>query len=140
MGFLDKLLGRKQCPPLPAENPVTPKIEAARQPLETLAAEVNEPLEVVPAESATYVFIGKPPKKFGLAWIEGGKLRNFKDLMDEGKLNSLTARPVIAKLRESYEQSQDVERFSTTIADREVVVTPSASLGQKVDAIIRKVA
>lgn len=80
-------------PPLADENPVASKIEAARPSLETLAAEVDEPLEIVPAERATYVFIGKPPK-----------------------------------------------RFSATIADREVVVTASASLGQKVDAIIRKVA
>jgi hypothetical protein len=37
---------------------------------EKLAGETKDPLEVVPAEDSVYIFVGKPPKKFGIAWIE----------------------------------------------------------------------
>jgi len=141
MGLFDKLFGHKvDYPPLDESNPVMPTLDEHRARLEEIARDVPGPLEVVPAEGTMYVFIGKPPKQFGLAWIDEGRVRNFKDLMDEGKLNSLTAKPVIEALRESYENSQEAERFVTTIAEQEVVVTPSPDLGKRIDEIIRKVA
>jgi hypothetical protein len=85
MGILGKLFsGKQDYPSLDSSDPAAMQLESVRPPLEKLAAETNDPLEVVPAEDSVYVFIGKPPKKFGIAWIEDGdKIVNFKSLVDE---------------------------------------------------------
>jgi hypothetical protein len=55
-------------------------------PLEKLAEKTNDPLEIVPTENSAYIFVGKPPKKFGALWIENGdKIVNFRSLADERK-------------------------------------------------------
>ena len=40
------------------------------------------------------------------------------------------------QLREAYERNADVNRFSATVQDRDVVVTPSARLESEVHEII----
>jgi hypothetical protein len=62
-------------PDYPAIDPASTaasRIAEVKAQLGELAGQVKDPLEVVPAEHAAYVFIGKPPKRFGLAWIHDG--------------------------------------------------------------------
>ncbi len=73
MAILGKFFGRKHdYPPLESSTPAAKQLETVRSPLEKLTAETKDPLEVVPAEDSVYIFVGKPPKKFGVAWIEDG--------------------------------------------------------------------
>ena len=73
MGILGQFFGGKlNYPPLDSSAPAAKQLESVRPPLEKLAAETNDPLEIVPAEDSVYIFVGKPPKKFGIAWMKRG--------------------------------------------------------------------
>jgi hypothetical protein len=140
MGFLGKVFGAKQdYPSLDSSAPAAKQLDAVRPPLEKLANETSDPLEVVPAEDSVYIFIGKPPKKFGIAWIEDGeKIVNFKALVEEKGLSPDSLGNLSEKLRETYIAHQDRPRFVTSISDREVVVIPSASLVDNLKGVIEQ--
>ena len=129
-------------PDYPAIDPsstAASRIAQVKPPLGELAGRVKDPLEVVPAEQAAYVFIGKPPKRFGLAWIHDGEIYGLNTLVEEHGLKPLEVEKVVEQLREAYERNADVSRFCATVQDRDVVVTPSAKLEQEVHEIIDKV-
>lgn len=130
MGILGKLFGDKQdYPPLDSSAPAAKQLESLRPPLEKLADEINDRLEVVPAEDTAYVFVGKPPKKFGIAWIEDGdKIVNFKSLVEEKGLAPTSLQRLSEELKKTYVTYQEKPRYVTKINDREVVVIPSTSL------------
>jgi hypothetical protein len=110
-----------------------------RPPLEKLAGETNDPLEVVPAEDSVYIFLGKPPKKFGIAWIEDGdKIVNFKSLVDEKGLSQTSLDHLSEELRKVYIAHQDKPRYMTRISDREVVVIPSTSLLNNLKGVVEQ--
>lgn len=140
MGILGKLFsGKHDYPPLDSSAPAAMQLESVRPPLEKLAAETNDPLEVVPAQDSVYVFIGKPPKKFGIAWIEDGdKIVNFKSLVDEKGLSPDSLQNLSEKLRQTYIEHQDKPRYVTKISDREVVVIPSTSLLNNVKGVVEQ--
>lgn len=139
MGLLDKFFGAKHdYPPLDASAPAARQIEAVRQPLEKLAREIKEPLEVVPAEESVYVLVGKPPKKFGMAWIEEGeKIVNFKSLVDERGLSATSLNQLSEELTKAYIAHQDKPRYKTKISDREVVVIPSPALSDNLKGVVK---
>lgn len=129
-------------PDYPAIDPsstAASRIAEVKTQLGELAGQVKDPLEVVPAEHAAYVFIGKPPKRFGLAWIHDGKISGLNTLVEEHGLKPLDVEKVVDQLRSAYESNADVSRFCTTVQDRDVVVTPSARLEKEVHEIIDKV-
>lgn len=138
MGFMDKLFGSsKEYPPLNNQDPAAQKLEALRQPVEKLVDEINDPLEVVPGEETAFFFIGKPPKKFGVAWVgQDGKIVNFKSLVEEKGLSIISLEKLSDRLKQLYIKHQEDPRFSTTIKDKQVVVTPSATLENDIKKVI----
>lgn len=128
--------GGEDYPPLPDTSYAKDRINAVQNELKRLAAETNDRLEVVPAEQAAYVFVGKPPKNFGLAWIHDGKISNLAILAQERKINPIKRERIDDALRDAYKRSESADRFSVSIADNEYVVTPSESLEQDVHKII----
>ena len=72
MGLFSK---KVNYPELSEEHPAAEQIESIKAPLEKLVGQVSDPLEVVPADNHGYVFIGKPPKKFGIALLEEGSFK-----------------------------------------------------------------
>ena len=140
MGILGKFFGGKHdYPPLNSSDPAAKQLESVRPPLEKLADETKDPLEVVPAEDSVYIFIGKPPKKFGVAWIEDGtKVVNFKSLVDEKGLSPDSLQNLSEELRKAYIAHQDRPRYVTTISDREVVVIPSKSLLSNLKGVVQQ--
>ena len=141
MGILGKLFGddKSDYPPLDPSDPAARRVESVRPTLEKLAEETGDPLEIVPAEGSVYVFIGKPPKKFGIAWIESGnKIVNFKSLVEEKGLEPIQLEQLSEALREAYVAHEDKPRFVTKIKDREVVVIPSASLVNNLDGVVEQ--
>jgi hypothetical protein len=129
-------------PAYPAIDPsstAASRIAEVKNQLGELAGQVKDPLEVVPTKHAAYVFIGKPPKRFGLAWIHDGKISGLNTLVEEHGLKPLEVEKVVDQLRDAYERNADVSRFCTTVQDRDVVVTPSAQLEKEVHEIIEKV-
>ena len=137
MGLLGKIFSSK--PDFPAIDPgstAAERVARVEEQLHDLAGKVKEPLEVVPAEQAAYVFIGKPPKKFGLAWIHDGKVSGLNTLVEEHGLRPAEVANVVDKLRDAYERNQDVNRYTATVQDVDVVATPSSRLEQEVHQII----
>jgi hypothetical protein len=140
MGILGKFFGGKHdYPPLDSSAAAARQLESVRSPLEKLADETNDPLEVVPAEDSVYVFVGKPPKKFGIAWIEDGdKIVNVKSLVDEKGLSPTSLEQLSEELRKTYIAHQDKPRYVTKISDRDVVVIPSVSLLNNLKGVLEQ--
>jgi len=131
--------GKPDYPTIDPSSTAASRIAAVEAQLGELAGKTKDPLEVVPAEHAAYVFIGKPPKKFGLAWIHDGEISGLHTLVEEHGLSPLEVQRVLDQLREAYERNSKVDRFTATVDDREVVVTPSTRLEAEVHEIIDKV-
>jgi len=138
MGFMDKLFGSsKEFPPLNKDDPAAQKIDAMRQPVEKFVSEINDPLEVVPENETAFFFIGKPPKKFGVAWVgKDGKVINFKSLGEEKGLSMISLEHLSDRLKELYSKHQDDPRYSMTISDKQVVVTHSETLKSDIRKVI----
>ena len=138
MGFMDKLFGSsKEYPPLNNDNPAAQKLNALRQPVEKLISEINDPLEVVPGEETAFFFIGKPPKKFGVAWVgKDGKVINFKSLVEEKGLSMISLEKLSDRLKEIYIAHQEEPRYSMTIKDKQIVVTPSKGLTSDIKKVV----
>ena len=138
MGFMDKLFGSaKEYPPLSKDDPAAQKLDTLRQPVEKFVSEVNDPIEVVPGNETAFFFIGKPPKKFGVAWVgKDGKVINFKSLVEEKGLSIISLERLSDRLKEVYIQHQEEPRYSTTIQDKQVVVTPSETLKSDIRRVI----
>ena len=140
MGLLDKVFGGKpDYPELAAEGKTAQRVQGVQQPLENLMEQVKDPLEIVPAEDRTYVFIGKPPKKFGVAWIEGTEIQNLQRRAQEAGVGTSKMEEISGKLRSAYEKYENSDRYVTTVAGREIVVTPSEELNRDVNDIVNQV-
>ena len=139
MGFLDTIRsGKKEYPVLDGTSLAADRIEKIRDQLEALSKRVRKPLEVIPGEEGSYIFIGKPPKDFGVAWIEENRLHNFKTLVDEEGVNPQELNKISEHLRKAYEKNMDDERFTTKIGKKDIVVTPSEVFRAEVREIIHQ--
>ncbi len=137
MGFFNKLFGGKtDYPELQAGSPATRRLEGSKEALASLAEQVHDALEVVPTAEKTFVFIGKPPKEFGLAWIEGQEVKNLKSLVKDEGLDASQMSKLVEKLRAAYRHHEEEQRFKAQLAGREFVVTPSEALGREVKEIV----
>ena len=137
MGILGSLFGgKKDYPPLPADNEAMAKLDEVKAQLEELARKVNDHLEVVPAEHEAYVYLGKPPKRFGIAWLHDGKVDGLKELVDQHKLSQSQVQKLVVALGAAYEQASEAPRYSTEVAGKQITVIPSRGLGKEVHQII----
>jgi hypothetical protein len=138
MGLMDKLFSSsKEYPPLNKEDPAAQKLDALRQPVEKLVSEIKDPIEVVPGKETAFFFIGKPPKKFGVAWVgKDGKVINFKSLVEEKGLSIISLEKLSDRLKQVYIEHQEEPRYSTTISDKQIVVTPSETLKSDIKKVI----
>src|SRR5210317_100636 len=128
MGLFSKKL---QYPELGADSQVASQVQGVEEPLKTLMGQVSDPLEVVPADDHAYVFIGKPPKKFGVATIEDGSVQSFIAAAKEKGLDQAKIQKMNEQFREAYMHNLDAQRYKTNVAGKEVVVTPCMQLEQE---------
>ena len=126
-------------PPLDDKSRAARRIAEVERELGELLGKVSEPLEVVPSDHAAYVFIGKPPKKFGLAWIHDGKVSGLNTLVEEHGVKPAEIEKVLESLREAYKRNQDAQHYTATIEDRKLVVTASEALERDVQNIIDRI-
>jgi len=133
MGFFSKKLDYPEMGP---DNPAAEQLRGVEEPLTTLMDQVSDHLEVVTADNQAYVFIGKPPKKFGVAAIEGGEVQSFVAAAKKKGLDPIKIQKLNEKFRDAYMHNQDVQRYKASIAGREVVVTPCAELVREVSQIM----
>ena len=133
MGFFSKKLNY---PELDSDNPVADQVHEFDGPLQDLMGQVSDTLEVVPADDHAYVFIGKPPKKFGVAMIEDGAVQSFIAAAKEKGLDQAKIQMLNEQLRDAYMHNLDAQRYKTSIAGKEVVVTPCLQLDREVKQIM----
>ena len=137
MGLLDKFFGGKvDYPPLPAGNEALAKLDEMKAPLEELAHKVHDHLEVVPAEHEAFVFLGKPPKNFGIAWIHDGKVTGLKEFAEEHHLTQVEVGKMIVRLGEAYQHASETPRYSAEFGGKQMVVIPSQGLEQEMHQIM----
>jgi hypothetical protein len=140
MGIFDKLFSaRKTYPDLDQNSPYARYIEGLREPLEKLVGETSDPIEVIPSEKQAFAFIGKPPSRFGVAWVaEDGEVVNFKRLVEEKGLPEYKLEKLSNQLRDIYVSHKSEPRYATTVHGRQVVVTPSDLMLTEVKDVIDK--
>ncbi len=126
-------------PQLDETSAAAQHIHEVEDALKELAHEVSDPLEVVPSEHAAYVFLGKPPKRFGLAWIHDGKVTGLNTLIKEHGVSPAEIEKVLEELRQAYTRHQDEAHYTTKIEDRTIIVSPSQGLEQEVHAIVEHI-
>lgn len=137
MGFLDKIFGSKPSyPPLPAGDVAMSQLDEVRAPLETLAHKVSDHLEVVPAAHEAFVFLGKPPEAFGLAWIHDGQITGLKEFVKAHHLKEAEVERLLAQLGEAYQHASQTPRYSAEIGGKQMVVIPSSTLEQEMHQIM----
>ena len=137
MGLLDKLFGSKVVyPPLPAGNEALTQLDEVKAPLEELAHKVHDHLEVVPAVHEAFVFLGNPPKNFGIAWIHDGKVTGLKEFAEEHHLSQIEVGKLLVRLGEAYMHASETPRYSTEIGGKQMVVIPSHLLEQEMHQIM----
>jgi hypothetical protein len=137
--MLDRLFGRgRDYPPLPQDNQATARLDEIHEALESLTHKVRDHLEVVPADHAAYIFLGKPPKHFGIAWIHDGKVSSLKELIEENHLTPTTVEQLLDDLREAYTSASGAPRYSLHIGNKDVVVIPSETLESEVHDILEE--
>jgi hypothetical protein len=133
MGFFSK---KMNYPELDSGSSAAGQVKEVAQPLKELMGQVSDPLEVIPSTDGAYVFIGKPPKKFGVAVIEEGKVQSFVAAAKEKGLDQVKIQNLNEKFRDAYTHNMDAQRYKMDVAGKEVVVIPSAQLGQEVREIM----
>jgi hypothetical protein len=142
MGLFSKLFGGGHqdppLPPLPPDSPLHARIHDINDHLSKLADEVRQPLEVLPLPNAAYVFIGNPPKRFGMAWVHDGEISGFKALVEEKGVAPAEIEKLAKKLQDAYAAAEDAQRFSVDLGEHKVVVTDSLALTAQVDNMVRK--
>ncbi|MBA4370689.1 MAG: hypothetical protein C0418_03810 [Coriobacteriaceae bacterium] len=139
MGLFDMFGGPKH-PVLDPGTPAAAALEANASLLGELADQVGGGFEVVPAEDgAMYVFIGSPPKAFGVAWLSEGEQHNLKKLAERLGLGFNSVADLTERLGAAYSAHKDEPRFSATVGKHRFTVTQSEALGREVAAIIASV-
>jgi len=133
MGLFSK---KVDYPELGADSPVAEQINEVEESLKTLMSQVSDPLEVIPADDQAFVFIGKPPKKFGVAVIEGGEVQSFVAAAKEKGLDPVKIQKLNEQFRDAYVQNQDAQRYKASIAGKQIVVTPCPDLAREVTQIM----
>lgn len=137
MGLLDKLLGTQSAyPPLPTGSDVVEQLDEVKAPLEELAHKVHDRLEVVPADHEAFVFLGKPPKNFGIAWIHDGKVTGLKEFAEQHNLSPVEMGKLIVRLGEAYQHASEAPRYSAEFGGKKMVVIPSRGLEQEMHQIM----
>ncbi len=139
MGLFSSLFSSKpDYPPLDPQSSAAQRIAEVAPQLKELASKVSDPLEIVPSEHAAYVFIGKPPKSFGMAWVHDGKVSGLNTLVEEHDMKPAEIAGVVDELRSAYEHCNQASRFCADVEGKTLVVTPSEQLEREVHEIIDK--
>jgi hypothetical protein len=107
--------------------------------LNTLAKSTEEELEIIPFHHEAFVFIGKPPAKFGLAWIHDQQISRLNELVDEHGLSPEEIAQVMKDLRTSYRHHKRDGRFYADVHEHSLVVLPSNAMQLDMHDIIERV-
>ncbi len=135
MGIFDKLRGSSALPPLDVSSTAERLIEPYAGHLADLADRAGA-LEIVTAGASLYVFVGKPPKAFGLVWYHDGEEQNSKKVAEERGFAYAQLERFTNDLRDVYSKHQGEPRFARKVGRHTATVVPSESFGADVAATV----
>ena len=140
MGFFDSMFGKKeQYPPLDVNSGTMELIKAMQTPLEKFCQDTDDTLELIPTAETAYVFLGTPPKRFAITWIDkDGTILNFKSLSEQKGVSDMKLQRLIGELGNAYRDSIKDDRFSTTLGGKELTVTQSDTLATNLKRVIEE--
>ena len=131
MGLLSKIFSHTpDYPALDKNSPEAAQLDKHRAEIEPIVKDVREQVEVVLSDSGFYVLIGNPPNNFGFEWMEGGELKNFKNLIESKRVNPVRMERMVDRLSDAYKQSKTAPRYTATVGESSVVVTKSDALAK----------
>lgn len=138
MGLFSSIFNRKpQYAPLPGDSAAALKLDLLHEPLTSFAGKTKDDLEVVPAEQEVFIFVGSPPKRFGIVWLDkSGEINNFKTLASEKGLSQSRLEKMVDEISQAYRANATAPRFATNLGGRVVTVTPSSDLAARVSKVI----
>lgn len=138
MGILDKLFGGKpQHAPLPDDSAAARQLERLREPLTSFVGQTKDNLEVVPSDQEVFIFVGSPPKRFGIVWLDAaGRLNNFKTLVSEKGVSPNRLQDLVQELGRAYQANAAAPRYGTRLGGRPVTVMPNAELATRISQVI----
>ena len=137
MGMFDSFFGPKH-PPLPEDDPAAKRIVDSGDAFVTFVASAHDTIEVLPGEGPLYVFVGKPPKAFGIVWFEAGKQFDVRSLTAAGVLASGAGPRLANELGVIYTRHTGHERFAFKVGGHAVTVTPASDFYAEVDQAINR--
>jgi hypothetical protein len=141
VGLFGNLFGKKvELPQLDPSSQAASRLNEFKSSLEPFVGKIHDTMEFVPSPKTVYVYIGKPPAMFGLAWFENGQEINFKTFTASKGLKQKQIQSIYGKLGEAYEANMAAARFETVIAGKKVIVIPAEDLAKKIDEIVHTVA
>ena len=138
MGFFDSLFGgKKELPQLDPDSSAAKLIQEIQEPLNNICQQTADNIELIPTADAAYVFLGSPPKRFAITWIDkNGTIHNFKTLVEERGVPQPKLERLVGKVGTAYRQSMNETRFSSTQSGKTITVTPSDSLADNLKQVI----
>lgn len=138
MGFFSSIFGgKKDYPQLDAGSNAAQQMKGLQQQLKTICEQTADPIEVIPTSGTIYIFLGSPPKRFAISWIEkDGSIHSFKSLIEEKGVPQIKIERLIGNVANAYRQSKDATRFSYTIDSRAITVTQADSLADNLKQVI----
>ncbi|MBU2600909.1 MAG: hypothetical protein KKA32_01895 [Actinobacteria bacterium] len=138
MGLLSGILGKKQeeHPPLDPASAAATRLSSQTDTLADLLKRANDRLEAIPTDHGLYVYVGKPPKEFGVVWYKDGEEHSFMSVMKEKGLSGDQVQDLSDALRDVYTAHIDEPRYSYPVGDKKVVVTPSEALAVDLEGVI----
>ena len=131
MGFFNR---KANYPELAEDTQAAKQIHAIECSLKELIGQISEPLEIVPAEGHVFVFIGKPPKRFGMAKV-GERIHSLGAAAREHGMHQIELQKLNIKLHNAYLHCHDAPRYKISVDGKAVVVTPSQQLAREVGEI-----
>ena len=135
MGLFSK---KVNYPELAEDTQAAKQIHAIEGSLKELIGQISDPLEIVPTDGHAFVFIGKPPKRFGMAMVDDS-VHSLGAAAKENGIDQIQLQKINEKLRNAYLNCQDAPRYSTRVNGKTVVVTPSEELAKEVSEITNSI-
>lgn len=126
MGLFDGMFGPKH-PDLDPQSSAASQITDQGQVFEAFVSSANDRMEAIPGDGCLYVFVGKPPKAFGLVWFDADGRHDVRSMMESKAMTRDAASQLVQDLPAMYARYADEERFAHKVGSKSIVVTPSAA-------------
>ena len=136
MGIFGGLFGPKY-PELAADHPANDQLSGQGEVFESFVSRANDTIEVIPGAGPLYVFVGKPPKVFGIVWFEDDEQFDVRSQVERRAMTRESAAALVGALGRIYAGRAADERFAHRIDGHAVTVTPSTELYAEVHQAVQ---